>query len=147
MSVEPDQNTADRIRGSFEQQALMRTLGAEVLEVSSGRVVIGMPFNDAHTQQDGFLHAGAIASIADSACGYAAMTLTPADARVLSIEVKMNLLSPAVGERFTAEGRVVRSGKTISVCTAEVRAFESDNESEGKPVALMQATMMTIRSD
>jgi uncharacterized protein (TIGR00369 family) len=100
-----------------------------------------LPFRDDLTQQDGFVHAGIIAAVADSACGYAAHSLMPAAARVLSIEFKINLLAPAVGERFEARGRVLRAGKTITVCRADVAAITAGSE---KLVATMMGTMMSV---
>ena len=131
-----------RIRSSFDRQALMRTMGVSLVSVAPGEVVLELPFAEALTQQHGFLHAGAIAAVADSACGYAALSLMPADAAVLSIEFKVNLLAPAAGERFRATGRVVRAGRTITVCTAEVAALRG---TESRVVALMQGTMMAVR--
>ena len=132
----------DRIAESFGRQRLMATLGARLGRVGDGEVEIEMAGSEAIQQQHGFVHAGAIATIADSACGYACLTRMPEGAAVLSIEFKVNLLAPAVGERFVARGRVVRMGRTIGVATAEVVAI-----SPGKPevcVAVMQATMMRV---
>jgi uncharacterized protein (TIGR00369 family) len=116
----------------------MATLGATVGEVAPGRVELILPFRDDLTQQNGFLHAGVTASLADSAAGYAAYTLMPPDSNVLSIEFKHNLLSPAVGRRFRAVGQVIRAGRSIVVVQATVLA---EQEAGDKPVALMQATM------
>jgi len=120
----------------------MHTLGARLVSVAPGEVVLELPYQEPLTQQHGFLHAGAVASIADSAAGYAALSLMPADAGGLSVEFKVNLMAPAAGERFRATGRVVRAGRTVTVCTAEVEALSVDT---AKTVALMQATMMTVR--
>lgn len=133
---------AERVRASFAQQALMRTIGASILEVAPGEVLIELPFRDDLTQQHGYLHAGVITSIVDSACGYAALTLMPEGANVLSVEYKINLLSPAQGERFVARGSVKRAGRNLTVCEGEVTAFKGREE---KLVAAMLATMMTIR--
>lgn len=130
-----------RVHDSFAQQAFMATLGATVGEVAPGRVELIMPFRDDLTQQNGFLHAGVTASLADSAAGYAAYTLMPPDSNVLSIEFKHNLLSPAVGRRFRAVGQVVRAGRSIVVVQATVLA---EQEAGDKPVALMQATMTRV---
>jgi uncharacterized protein (TIGR00369 family) len=127
-----------RIRESFSRQVFMDTLGAMLLAVEPGRVDIGMPFDPALTQQDGYLHAGAISAIADSACGYAALTLSAPGQEVLAVEFKVNLLSPGVGERFRASGTVLRPGRTITVCRAEVFAEQDDDE---KRIAAMQGTM------
>ena len=133
-----------RVRGSFARQTMMRTLGAELLAVRPGEVEIALPFADHILQQHGFVHAGAVATIADNACGYAALTTMPPESAVLTVEFKVNLLSPAKGERVRAVGRVVRSGKNVVVTTAEVFA-----ESAGsvKLVALMTATMMVVAAD
>jgi uncharacterized protein (TIGR00369 family) len=131
-----------RVRGSFERQRFMKTLGATVEHVSPGEVVITFTHRDGLTQQHGFLHAGVMTSVADSACGYAALSLMEPGVGVLSVEFKVNMLAPAVGERFMATGRVVRSGRTLTVCAGEV-----STERDGQTVAvlLMQATMMSVR--
>jgi len=132
----------DRVMASFGRQRLLETLGATLLRVDDGEVDIELPWSDAIQQQHGFAHAGAIATIADSACGYACLTRMPEGSAVLSVEFKVNLVSPAVGERFVARGRVVRVGRTIGVANAEVVA-----RSASKPdciVAVMQATMMSV---
>ncbi|MBL8758113.1 MAG: PaaI family thioesterase [Phycisphaerae bacterium] len=132
----------DRVARSFERQRHMLALGAELGRVEPGLVEIELPFALKLTQQHGFLHAGAIAAIADSAAGYAALTLMPDDAAVLSVEFKLNLLAPAAGERFLARGRVVRAGRTLSTVAADVLAF---NDGAPKPVATLLGTM--IRTD
>ena len=129
----------DSISASFARQPLMATLGARLLEVADGLVRIELPIAPAITQQHGFAHAGAIAAIADSACGYAALTKMPAVSEVLSIEFKVNLLAPAAGERLIATAKVVRAGRTISVCQAEVESLTGEAR---KLVAIMQATMI-----
>jgi uncharacterized protein (TIGR00369 family) len=134
-----DANFEARVRASFEQQAFMRTLNASLGRIEPGLVEITMPFSNAITQQHGFLHAAAVTAIVDSACGYAALTLMPAGADVLSVEFKMNLLSPAVGMRFRAVGTVARAGRTVTVCQGEVFARQDDLE---KRVAIMTATMI-----
>jgi uncharacterized protein (TIGR00369 family) len=133
-----------RVRASFLRQQMMGTLGAKLASVQPGVVEIVLEFRDDLTQQNGFMHAAAIAAIADSSCGYAAMSLLPADRDVLSVEFKVNLLAPAVGERFVAIGRVLRPGRSLTVCTAEVRAHEAGAE---KLVAAMQATMIGLAVD
>lgn len=138
----PPDATFRRIAESFDRQNLLRTLGASLARVAEGEVDVVLPFAEALRQQHGFLHAGAIATIADSACGYACLTKMPEGSAVLSVEFKINLLAPAVGERFTARGRTVRVGRTIGVATAEVFATEpGGNEAL---IALMQATMMRV---
>jgi uncharacterized protein (TIGR00369 family) len=137
----PDPNFAARVRASFGRQRLMATLGATLEKVEPGAVAIRLPFRDDLTQQHGFLHAGAIASVADSACGYAALSMMPADAGVLSIEFKINMLSPAKGDAIVARGEVIRAGKRIMVCRADVYSTQSGDE---KLVAAMQGTMMVV---
>ena len=119
----------------------MRTLGARLSAVSAGEVEIELPFRDDLCQQDGFLHAGVVTSIVDSACGYAAYSLMPANARVLTVEFKLNLLSPAVGAGFRALGIVKKAGRRMTVCTGDVFAVSGKEE---KLVATMLATMMTL---
>ncbi|HKW10534.1 MAG TPA: PaaI family thioesterase [Gemmatimonadaceae bacterium] len=137
--LDPEYTT--RVRLSFGEQRAMAMIGASLGTVAPGAVDVVLPFRDDLTQQDGFLHAGIVAAIADSSCGYAAYTLMPASARVLSIEFKLNLLAPAVGERLEARGRVIRSGSTITVCRADVAAITGESE---KLVATMIGTMMCV---
>lgn len=132
------------VRDSFDRQALLSTLGASLAEVSEGDVAIRLNFGAHLCQQHGFVHAGAIAAIADSACGYACLSAMPLGSAVLSVEFKINLLAPAKGEYFIARGRVVRMGRSIGVATAEVCAHESSGES--KCIAVMQATMMRVEA-
>jgi uncharacterized protein (TIGR00369 family) len=129
-----------QVRDSLARQSFLALLGAEAAVVEPGHVVLELPFRDDLCQQNGFLHAGVLTSVADSACGYAALTLMPVGSDVLSVEFKVNLLSPGRGERFRADARVVRSGRTLTVCQAEVVALTA-----GEPdvaVAVMQATMI-----
>jgi uncharacterized protein (TIGR00369 family) len=137
-----DPATRERIRESIRRQTLLTTLGVTVAELGSGRVVLDLPYRADLCQQNGYLHAGAITTLADSACGYAAASLMPADRDVLTVEFKVNLLSPARGDGFRATGEVVRAGRTLTVCSAEVVALADG--AEPKPVALMQATMMAV---
>jgi uncharacterized protein (TIGR00369 family) len=130
-----------RVRESFSQQAFMATMRAELVSVTFGAVEITLPFGQRLTQQNGFLHAGVITSILDSACGYAALSVAPESAEVLSVEFKVNLLAPAVGESFIARAQVKRAGKTLTVCTADAFALNQGNE---KLVATMQATIMNM---
>lgn len=132
-----------RIAASFRAQRLMATLGARLALVADGEVHIALPFSLHLSQQHGYVHAGVITSIVDSACGYAALTRAPADYEVLSAEFKVNLLRPALGEHFLAIGRVQNAGKLLTVCTGEVRAFAGD-ESSYKVVAIIQATMVNV---
>jgi uncharacterized protein (TIGR00369 family) len=137
-----DSAYAERVRASFGRQRVMTTLGAELVHVAPGEVDIRLPYRAELTQQHGFLHAGIVATIADSACGYAAFSLMPADAAVLSVEFKINLLAPAEGEAILARGRVVRAGRTLTVCQADVLAIRNGAE---VPVAILTATVMTVR--
>ncbi len=130
-----------RVRGSFARQTIMTTLGAEIAAVRPGEVEIVLPFSDKILQQHEFIHAGAVATIADSACGYAALSVMPRDAAVLTTEFKINLLAPAKGERLRAIGRVVRSGKKLVITLGEVFAEEGGAR---KQVALITATMMVV---
>lgn len=134
-----DPNFEARVRASFAKQRLMRTIGAVLEKVAAGAVDIRLPFREDLTQQHGFLHAGTLAAIADSACGYAALSLMPVDAGVLSIEFKINMLAPAKGDAIVARGKVIRAGRTIMVCRADVYSITG---SEEKLVAAMQGTMM-----
>ncbi len=132
-----------RVRASFARQRVMETIGARLARVAPGEVEIELQFREDLTQQHGYLHAGVVAAVVDSACGYAAMSLAPAGAEVLSIEFKLNLLSPARGERFVARARVKRAGRNVTVCTGDLYALEGSSE---KTVATMLATMMTVKS-
>lgn len=131
----------ERVRDSFSRQGAMQTLGACLGRVEPGAVDIELPWAPALTQQHGFLHAGMVATALDSACGYAGFTLMEAQAAVLTIEFKINLLGPARGERFRMEGRVIKPGRTITVC--EGRAFAIENNQE-KLVATMGCTLMAV---
>ncbi|MBO9537401.1 PaaI family thioesterase [Herbaspirillum sp.] len=130
-----------RISASFNAQGLMKTLGAELASITAGEVHIALPFSGHLTQQHGYLHAGATTSIVDSACGYAALTQAPAGREVVTVEFKINLMRPAIGERFLAIGRVQNAGKSLAVCSGEVHAITA---SGSKVVALMQATMAYV---
>lgn len=135
-------NFAQRVRDSFAQQQFMKTLGASIAVVEAGRIEISVPFRAELTQQNGFLHAGAITSILDSACGYAALSASPESKNVLSVEFKVNLLSPAVGDRFVARAHVKRAGRNVTVCAADAFAVRGAEE---KLVATMLGTIMTIK--
>ena len=132
---------AERVRDSFSRQGAMQTLGARLCRVQPGAVDIELDWAQGLTQQHGFLHAGMVATALDSACGYAGFTLMGEDAAVLTIEFKINLLAPARGERFRMEGRVIKPGRTITVC--EGRAFAIDNGQE-KLMATMGCTLMAV---
>ncbi len=146
MSLQPplDPDFEQRVRSSFARQGLINTLNGKIAYISPGKLHIEAPFDKRFTQQDGFLHAGIVTTLMDSACGYASYTLMPKDSRVLSVEFKVNFLSPAQGEQFRAEGRVVKSGKTISVCEGKLFAIQDAVE---KLVAMMQATMICIQDE
>jgi uncharacterized protein (TIGR00369 family) len=129
----------ERVAETFRRQRVMATLGAELVDVQPGQITIDLPYDEALTQQHGFLHAGVVAAVMDSACGYAAYTLMPEDAGVLSIEFKTNLLAPAKGQRFRFVGTVIKAGRTISVC--EGKAYNDQD----KLIATMTCTLMTIK--
>jgi uncharacterized protein (TIGR00369 family) len=138
-----DAAAAQRVRASFAQQPVMTTLGARLAEVAPGRVVVLMEHRPALTQQHGFLHAGIVATALDSACGYAAFSLMPEGAAVLTIEFKINLLAPARGPQFRFEGQVAKAGRTISV--VDGRAFQAAADgAEPTLFATMTATVMTV---
>jgi uncharacterized protein (TIGR00369 family) len=132
------------VRASFATQGVMRHLGASLCLVEPGRSVIDLPFRPELTQQDGFFHAGVATTIFDTACGYAAFTLMPADARVLTVELKVNLLAPARGEFLRATGHVERAGRTLTVVRGEVEAL---TDGRAVVVALMQGTMVRLAAE
>lgn len=136
----PDPQFEQRVRESFAEQRWMQSLCARLVEVAPGRVSIELSPRPELTQQDGYVHAGVVTSIADSACGYAAHTLMPEGSNVLSVEFKVNLLAPALGPVVRADARVVRSGRTLSVCEANVFAGPGGE----RHVAIMVATMIRI---
>lgn len=136
--------TKDRIAASFRAQGLMRTLGAELVSVNDGEVCIALPFSAHLSQQHGYVHAGAITSIVDSACGYAALTKAPPGFEVVTAEFKINLMRPAIGHRFVAIGKVRSAGRLLTICTGEVRAFADADTPDCKVVALMQATIVNV---
>jgi uncharacterized protein (TIGR00369 family) len=146
MAAEPrfeprDPQYAARVRASFARQDAMKTIGATLAAVEPGRVVIEMPWAQALTQQHGFLHAGMVATGLDSACGYAGFSLMPAEAAVLTVEYKINLLAPAQGQHFRMVGEVVKPGRTLTI--VEGRAYAIDGGSE-KLIATMNATLMAL---
>ena len=130
-----------RIRDSFGKQSMMRTLGAEVLSVEAGRVVITAPILPTSLQQQGAGHPGLAFSIGDSAAGYAALTTLPEGAEVMTVEMKINLMSPALGDRLVAEGRVIRAGRRIVVVGADVFA---ETGGARQHVAMLQGTMIPV---
>jgi uncharacterized protein (TIGR00369 family) len=115
------------VRESLARQTLMRTLGARLTHIAPGVVEISAPYSPEFAQQNGYWHAGAVASLADSANGYAAFSLAPAGTDVLAVEFKINMLAPARGQHFLASGRVLRPGRTLTVCLAEVFAVTGDD--------------------
>ncbi len=138
----PDPDFEERVRKSFARQSAMTTIGAELTLVTPGIIEIEMPHSIGLTQQHGFLHAGIISTALDSACGYAAFSLMPANAGVLTIEFKVNLLAPGRGERFLFRGSVTKPGRTIIVADGQAYAFAADGEA--KLIATMTGTMMTV---
>lgn len=136
-----DPNYESRVRSSFDKQEVMKTIGAKLVKVMPGEVHIEFPFSGSLTQQHGYIHAGIVTSVVDSACGYAAYTLMPAESEVLTIEYKVNFLSPAKGDRFRGVGKVVRSGRNITVCSGDVVSFDRGKE---KVVAAMLGTMICV---
>ena len=128
-----------RVRASFERQAMMSTLGIRLAAVEPGRVELVMDHDDRFTQQHGFVHAGAIAAALDSACGYAAFSVMPPEAAVLTASYTINLLAPAAGQRFVMTAEVVRAGRTLVVCRGE-----ATTEGATKPFAVMQSTLSAV---
>jgi len=133
---------AETVAASFDKQTAMQLIRATLPVIEHGRTEIHLPYWDGILQQHGFVHGGVVGMIADSAAGYAAMTVVPADASVLTVEYKMNLMAPADGEKLIARGQVVRPGRTLIVTIAEVFALKSGKETL---CALMQQTIMVMR--
>ena len=119
----------------------MRTLGVEIVRLDPGEIELALPYNRAYTQQHGFMHAGILTTALDSACGYAAFSLMPPDAAVLTVEFKTNLLAPAKGERFTIRAQVIKPGRTLTVCEAQAFAVENGEE---RLIATMTGTLMAL---
>jgi uncharacterized protein (TIGR00369 family) len=143
MAFQPkDPNFAERVRASFARQRMMQTLGVEIVRIAPGEIELAMPYGAAFTQQHGFIHAGVIATVLDSACGYAAFSLMPAEAAVLTVEFKTNLLAPAKGERFLFRAHVVKPGRTLTV--SDGRAFAIDSGGDERLVASMNGTLMAV---
>jgi len=130
-----------RVRASFARQRVMESIGATLTHVEAGAVEITLPYRIDLTQQHGFIHAGIVATILDSACGYAAFSLMPPEMAVLTVEYKINLLRPAKGDRLIARARVVRDGKTLTVCAGDAFA---DTDGAETVVATMLATVMAV---
>ena len=136
-----DPADADRVRASFARQTAMATLGIEFVAIDAGAVELRMPYAARLTQQHGFIHAGIVSTALDTACGYAAFSLMPADAAVLTVEFKVNLLAPARGEHFVFRARVLKPGRTLTVCEAHAFAQEAGRE---KLIASMTGTLMAM---
>ena len=132
-----------KVKKSFADQAVMKTIGASIEAIGAGEIEIEFPYQSSLTQQNGFIHAGIVSTVLDSACGYAAFSLMPEDASVLTIEFKINLLSPAKVDRFRGYGKVKKAGRTISVAEAELYAFSDQGK---KLVATMVGTLMAINN-
>ena len=136
-----DPGYAERVRASFDLQQAMHLIGARLAVVEPGYTEIHLPYKAEITQQHGFIHGGVVGMIADSAAGYAANTLTPADSSVLTVEYKLNLIAPADGERMVARGEVIRSGRTLIITKAEVFAIKAE---QWTLCAVMQQTIMAM---
>ena len=137
-----DPQFAARVRANFARQRTMQTLGVEIIRLDPSEIELAMPYDAAFTQQHGFIHAGIMATVLDSACGYAAFSLMPADAAVLTVEFKTNLLAPAKGERFLFRAHVVKPGRTLTVCDG--RAFAVENSADERLVATINGTLMAV---
>ena len=143
MSFQPSNPEFEtEVRSSFAKQTALTSIGAELVRVEPGVVEITIPYNPDLTQQNGFMHAGIITTIADTACGYASYTLMPANSDVLSVEFKMNLLRPAKGSQFSAVAEVLKPGRTLTVVRADVFATSRDRDRE--LIAAMLATMICL---
>lgn len=120
----PDPDFESRVCASFDRQAAMRLIGAELAVLAPGHAVIELPFRPDLTQQHGLIHGGITAMIADAAAGYAAFTLFPADSSILTVEFKISLVAPADGERLVAAAWVKKAGRTLTICEFEVTALK-----------------------
>jgi len=134
-------NYEDHVKSSFARQRVMEAFGARLVRIAPGQVEIELSFREDLTQQHGYLHAGIVTAVVDSACGFAAYSLMPSGSGVLTVEYKVNFTSPARGAKFLATGRVIKPGRTLTVCAGEVVAIE---DKESRLIALMQATMMRL---
>ncbi|HEY2856912.1 MAG TPA: PaaI family thioesterase [Terracidiphilus sp.] len=141
-SVETEEQIAERIRRDAQKQAFLRFIGAELTAIHRGYAEFSMPFRPELGQQHGFLHAGVITTIADVAAGYAAYSVMPPASEVLSVEFKVNLLRPGVGERFVARAKVIKPGRTLTAVQADVFAIANGVE---KHIASLQGTMICKR--
>ena len=136
-----DPNFAERVRASFGRQKVMATLGITIDELRAGEIALKMPHNALYTQQHGFMHAGIISTALDSSCGYAAFSLMPEDAAVLTVEFKTNLLAPAEGEVFIFRAQVIKPGRTLTLCDSQAFAIQNGSE---KLIATMTGTLMAL---
>ena len=141
----PNPSFIEEIKQSFARQSVMALIGAKLGTIEPGIVEITLPYRSDLTQQHGYLHAGIVTTIADSACGYAAFSLTTAGSEVLSVEFKVNLLRPARGSHFVARGEVIKSGRTLTVVRGDVFGFSEDDKKE--LIATMLATIMCVRRE
>ncbi|MGJ8544572.1 MAG: PaaI family thioesterase [Sulfitobacter sp.] len=136
-----DQTALDRIQSSFAAQSMMASLGASLQEIAPGLIRIRAPISAGALQQQGFGHAGLTFSIGDTAAGYAALTLMPPDVEVVTAEIKINLLAPAIGDYLIATGKVAKPGRRLCVVTAEVHAVMGTDQ---KLIAILQGSMMPV---
>ncbi len=136
-----NKNYIEQIEQGFARQLVMEKIGAYLIRIEPGQVEIGLNFKEDLTQQHGYLHAGIVTTIVDSACGFAAYSLMPPNSEVLTVEYKVNLVAPAKGDKFLAIGRVIKSGRTLTVCGGEVIAIEGE---EKRLIAMMQTTMIRL---
>jgi uncharacterized protein (TIGR00369 family) len=141
-AINPDY--AEAVRESFGRQGLMHTLGARIVTIEPGFCVIEMPYAPGVSQQQGYFHGGAIGAIADNAAGYAAYSLMPAGSEILTVEYKINLIRPALPPTLRAEGRVLRAGKTLTVCRADVYHMKDGARGGLEACALLQSTLMRL---
>jgi uncharacterized protein (TIGR00369 family) len=132
------------VRESFGKQGLMQTLRARIVTIEPGLCVIEMPYASGVSQQQGYFHGGAIGAIADNAAGYAAYSLMPAGSEILTVEYKINLIRPALPPTLRAEGRVLRAGKTLTICRADVYHTKEGGSGALEACALLQSTLMRL---
>ena len=137
----PDPAYAERVRTSFQRQNVMALIGAQLSRIAPGECEIRLPYDPRLAQQHGYFHGGIIGTIADSAGGYAAFTLMPADSSVLTVEYKMNLLAPGDGDLLIARGRVMKPGRTLVVTSVDVTVRKGRRET---PCAALLQTVMTM---
>jgi len=142
MTFQTHGDYATRTRASFAAQAAMQTMGIGIDDVAPGEVWLSLPYDPKLTQQHGFLHAGVVTSALDTAAGFAAYTLMPEDAGVLTVELKTSLMAPAKGQRFNIHARVLKPGRTLIFTEAVATAIDADHERE---IARLTATMMVIQ--